>query len=30
MIDPTSGATLDDLEATARPVLDTFRFQIGH
>jgi len=30
MIDSTSSTTLDDLEATARPVLDTFRFQTGH
>ena len=29
MIDSTSGTTLDALEATAKPVLDTFRFAIG-
>jgi hypothetical protein len=29
MIDSTSGTTLDALEATAKPVLDTFRFAVG-
>ncbi len=29
MLDSTSGKTLDGLEATARPVLDTFRFETG-
>ena len=29
MLDSTSGETLDDLEATIRPVLDSFRFQTG-
>ena len=29
MIDSTSGKTLDGLEATVRPVLDSFRFDLG-
>ena len=29
MLDSTSGKTLDHLEATVRPVLDTFRFDLG-
>jgi hypothetical protein len=29
MVDSTNGKTLDKLEATARPVLDTFRFETG-
>ncbi|HET9083863.1 MAG TPA: hypothetical protein VFN41_05610 [Candidatus Limnocylindrales bacterium] len=29
MLDSTNGKTLDDLEATVRPVLDTFRFETG-
>jgi hypothetical protein len=29
MLDSTNGATLDELEATVRPVLDTFRFTTG-
>jgi hypothetical protein len=29
MIDSTSGTTLDALDTTARPVLDTFEFAVG-
>ena len=29
VIDSTSGSTLDALEATAQPILDTFRFAVG-
>jgi hypothetical protein len=29
MLDPTSGKTLEDLEAAARPVFETFRFETG-
>jgi len=29
MVDSMTGKTLDDLEATVRPVLDTFRFETG-
>ena len=29
MLDSTNGKTLDELEATVRPVLDTFRFETG-
>jgi hypothetical protein len=29
MIDSTSGTTLDALETTVQPVLDTFEFAVG-